>query len=77
MGVVWNKLAIHRALVDPQRSLALATDKRRPNTLGVPNLFHLGAGLGVIHSEHIPAISIKESRDPIIGDTVDVHRHFL
>jgi hypothetical protein len=76
MGVVWNKLAIHRLSWMPQRSLALATDKRRPNTLGVPNLFHLGACLGLIHFEHIPAISVKESRDPIVGDAVDVHWHF-
>jgi len=32
----------------PQRSLARPTDKRRPNALGVPNLFHLGARLGLV-----------------------------
>src|SRR3954451_5985268 len=55
----------------------LAADKRRPHALGVPNLFHLGARLGLVHSEHIPAISIKESRDPVVGDAVDMHRDFL
>src|SRR6516162_10544493 len=56
---------------------ALTSDKRRPHTLGMPNLFHFGARLCLIHSEHISAITIEEGRDPVVGDTVDVHRHLV
>src|SRR5260370_1430804 len=55
----------------------LAADKSRPHAFGVPNLFHLGACLGLIHAKHIPAISIKEGRDPVVGDAVHMHRDFL
>jgi len=56
---------------------SLTTDKCRPHPLGVPNLFHLGARLCFIHSEHIAAIAVEEGRDPVIRDAVDVYRHLF
>src|SRR3984893_1684375 len=56
---------------------ALALDKRRPRALGVPNLFHVGACLHLIHAKHIPAIPVEERGDPVVGDAMNVHRDFF
>ena len=39
---------------------SLMTDKRRPYTLGVPNLFHIGARLYFIYTKNIATITIEE-----------------
>ncbi len=36
------------------------TDKPRPYTLGVPNLFHIGTRLDFIHTKDIATITIEE-----------------
>ena len=38
-----------------------ATNKRRPHPLGLPNLFHIGARLGLVHAKHIATIAIEKS----------------
>jgi len=37
-------------------------DERGPDALGVPNLFHLGTRLLVVHCEYIPAVSIENAK---------------
>src|SRR5271165_4614296 len=39
----------------------LATNKRRPHSLGLPNLFHIGARLGLVRAEHVATIAIEKS----------------
>ena len=43
----------------------------------MPDGLHLGARLRLIHAEHIPVIAVEESRDPVIGDAVHMHRDIL
>src|ERR1700761_2710949 len=56
---------------------AFRADECCPNTRGMPNLFHPGPRLRLVDAEHIAAISIKEGRNPIVGDAVDMHRYML
>lgn len=55
----------------------LPLDKRRPDALRVPNLFHLGARLGLVHSKHIATIAVEKGRDPVVRNAVNVHRDIL
>jgi hypothetical protein len=43
----------------------------------VPNLFHVGARLRLVHAKHIPAAPIEECRNSVVRDAMDVHRHIL
>jgi hypothetical protein len=58
-------------------SKELALDERRPEALRVPNLFHLGTRLGLVHSKHIATIAVEKGRDPIVRNAVNVHWDIL
>lgn len=54
-----------------------ATDKRRPDALGVPNLLHVGTRRGFAHGKHVAAIAVKEGGHPVVRDAMDVNRDFF
>ena len=51
--------------------------KLDPDAFGLPDGFHFGARLGLVHAEYVAAKAIEERRDPSVGDAVHVHRGIL
>ena len=70
-GGMADIVAFFRALV------SRATDKRRPDALGVPNLLHVGTRRGFAHGKHVAAIAAKEGGHPVVRDAMDVNRDFF
>jgi hypothetical protein len=51
--------------------------KLDPDAFGLPDGFHFGARLGLVHAKYVAAKAIEERRDPSVGDAVHVHRGIL
>ena len=48
-----------------------------PDAFGLPDRFHFGARLGLVHPKYVAAKAIEERRDPSVGDAVHVHLGIL
>ena len=79
-----KRLPVRIACANPMISIAIGSGlfatpfhKLDPDPSRLPDRFHFGARLGLVHAEYVAAKAIEERRDPSVGDAVHVHRDIL